>query len=229
MLAIPLVLLLQMTPSADEIIGRYVAREQETAAIGARLRYTRIQTEYDLADPNSPKRLEKRESRIWTDSGHVMELTVAVNDGPVLNGGAQEGALSLDKAFGIRFDYGLIRPEPEVCRGCYLMSYEPKPKQPPRRSIPEEILSRTGGTLMLDIDSGAILWLKGTLRKPFRKFIFGKVYEAEIQMSQEPEFGTPMTVAARIKVHYSQFGFNSYRLIELSFFGFELRPETPSP
>lgn len=229
MLALTVAMLLQASPTADMLMSQYAARAAQTSAVGARLQYTKIHTEYDVADPVNPRRLEKREIRVRTVNKRTLETIIAINDGPVINSEPSPGELSLDAAFLARFRYELIRAEPEVCPGCYLLSFEPREKQADRRSMAEEIISRTGGTLLVDVNDGAILWLKGELRKPFRKFVFGKVREAEVQMSQEVVFGTAMTVSARIRVTYSKFFSDYHRLIELSFFGFELEPETPSP
>lgn len=227
MLTLLLAVSLQAAPTADELMARYAARVKDSAAQGASLRYRKVHTEYDVSDPLHPVRLEKKEMRVWTEHGTVTEKVISINDGPVLNPTADRGDLSLDESLTNRFRYELIRAEPEVCPDCYLMSYEPREKQPGRRSIPEEIISRTGGTIMMDASTGTMLWLKGTLRQPFSKWIFGKFYDADVDMHQELIFGAPMTVSARIRVHYSRFGFNSYRLFELSFFGFE--PETATP
>ncbi|HTP56995.1 MAG TPA: hypothetical protein VMJ72_01810 [Candidatus Paceibacterota bacterium] len=229
MYTIVVALMLQAAPTADEIIGRYVARAEETAEFGARLKYMKIRTEYDVTDPAKPRQVEKRESVVWTEHGHVMETTVAINNGPVLTDGPDESALSLDKSFGGRFKFDLIQPEPNVCSGCYLMSFKALPKQPPRRSIEEDVLSHTSGRLLVDVDNGVILWLRGAVEQFRKAWGIGKIYDGDVEMSQRMVFGAPMVVSARVRVHYREFFSERNRLFELSFFGFEVRPESPSP
>ncbi len=231
MLTLALVALLGAAPDAptDDVVMKFVRTMQAKSTVSTRLRGIKDETEYDIEDPAHPVILSQKEYRFFTDSsGRSVETLIAVNDGPVLNPETKAAEVTLDKTFGTRFKIQLITAAPMFCRGCYLMSFEPLPDQPPRRSLAEELLTRCGGTLLVDVDSGAILWLHGEMRGTFSKVLgMGKCYKGEVTMTQQAIFGVPMVTGVRVTVHYRKIFSVRHRVIELSFHSFELAPETP--